>query len=415
MLVDPRVRLRATGLEAPLLMFVFAALGSILVNVGRINALGVQEFVLKKLTFFISFFIVLYLVVSVVRTRGLVDHVVKWLVAGGAVVATFAIYEAWTGYNVFSDLGRVLPILQLTHAPELDVRGSRLRVFASGQHPIAIGVAFVMLLPFAIYLYKRFEQRRWLLAGGIIVLACFSTVSRTTILMLIVVLITFKRLRPAATKGLWKVVLPLLVVVHFALPGAIGTLHSSFFPKGGLVAEQQGGAGGRGSGRVADLGPSLAQWKRQPLLGQGFGTRVTDEGVYLNAFILDNQWLGTLLETGAMGVLSWFWLFRRFLRRVNQAAREDAGDRGWLLTALSASVLAYALAMATYDAWSFIQVTFLLFIMLGIGSVVLAQPADEPVVAAARLGLLRRVLAAREQVAGADRQAPQALPPAELA
>jgi O-antigen ligase len=202
--------------------------------------------------------------------------------------------------------------------------------------------------------------------------------------MLIVVGIVFLRLRPKETKRLWKVLLPALVVIHFALPGALGTLQESFFPEGGLVAEQQAGAGGRGSGRLADIGPSLDEWKRQFVLGQGFGTRVVDEG-RINAMILDKQWLGTLLETGAVGVLAWILLFRRFLKRVNAEARRDQSDRGWLLTALSASVLAYALAMLTYDAWSFIQVTWLLFILLGIGSVVLQQkdvvtaPAPEPV------------------------------------
>jgi hypothetical protein len=44
-------------------------------------------------------------------------------------------------------------------------------------------------------------------------------------------------------------------------------------------------------------------------------------------------------------------------------------------------VLAYALAMLTYDAWSFIQVTWLLFILLGIGSVVLQQEDLAPALA----------------------------------
>jgi polysaccharide biosynthesis protein PslJ len=376
LLVDRRVKLRSTGLEAPLVMFGFAMLGSIIVNTGRINALAVSDVVLKKLTFFFSFFLILYLIVSVARTKELIDWVVKWLVAGGAIVSGFAIYEAWTGFNIFSNLARVIPILQLAFAPEMDVRGSRLRVFASSQHPIALGVAFVMLLPLAIYLAHKYKQRRWQLCAGIIVMAAFSTVSRTTILMLIVVFIVFLRLRPKETKKLWKVLLPGLAVIHVALPGALGTLEESFFPTGGLVAEQQQGAGGRGSGRIADIGPSLDEWKRQFLLGQGFGTRVVDEG-RINAFILDDQWLGTLLETGLVGVLAWIWLFRRFLKMVNREARRDQTERGWLLTALSASVLAYALAMLTYDAWSFIQVTWLLFILLGVGAVVL-QMEDEP-------------------------------------
>jgi O-antigen ligase/polysaccharide polymerase Wzy-like membrane protein len=372
MLVDHRVRLRSSGFEAPLILFGFAMLGSVIVNTGRINALAVQDVVLKKLTFFASFFLILYLIVSVVRTRDMVDWVVKWLVAGGAIVGAFSVYEAWTGFNVFSNLQRVIPILHLEFAPEMDVRGSRLRVFGSSQHPIALGVAFAMLLPLAVYLTHKYRQKRWWLAGGIIVLAAFSTVSRTTILMLIVVFISFLRLRPTETKKLWMVILPGLMVIHFALPGALGTLHDSFFPEGGLVAEQSASAGQRGSGRIADISPSLDEWKRQFLLGQGFGTRVVDEG-RINAMILDNQWLGTLLETGLLGVIAWVWLFRRFLRRINEEARRDRTERGWLLTALSGSVLAYALGMLTYDAWSFIQVTFLLFFLLGVGAVVLQQ------------------------------------------
>ncbi|HEV8687467.1 MAG TPA: O-antigen ligase family protein [Gaiellaceae bacterium] len=372
MLVDNRVRLRSSGLEAPLVLFGFGALASIVVNTGHINALAVQDVVLKKLTFFASFYLILYLIVSVAHSRQLIDWIVKWLVAGGAIVSAFAIYEAWTGFNIFSNLQPFIPILDLAFAPELDVRGSRLRVFASAQHPIALGVAFVMLLPLAVYLAKKYRQRRWFLACGVIVLACFSTVSRTTILMLVIVFIVFLRLRPRETKRLWRVLLPGLIVVHLALPGALGTLQESFFPEGGLIAEQQAGAGGRGSGRLADVGPSLDEWKRQFVLGQGFGTRVVDEG-RINAMILDNQWLGTLLETGLVGVIAWIWLFRRFLKLVNAEARRDRSDRGWLLTALSASVLAYALAMLTYDAWSFIQVTFLLFILLGVGAVALQQ------------------------------------------
>ena len=41
-----------------------------------------------------------------------------------------------------------------------------------------------------------------------------------------------------------------------------------------MIAEQEGGQGA-GEGRVADLGPSLEQFKRKPFLGQGLGTRLT--------------------------------------------------------------------------------------------------------------------------------------------
>jgi O-antigen ligase len=162
--------------------------------------------------------------------------------------------------------------------------------------------------------------------------------------------------------------------VHFALPGTIGSLRGSFFPEGGLIEEQRLSAGQRGSGRIADLGPALRnEFVKKPVLGQGFGTRIVDKG-RANAPILDNQWLGTLLETGFVGTLAWIWVFFRTVRRFGSRAKEDASPRGWLLVCVVASTIAFAVSMFTYDAFAFIQVTFLLYIMLAFGCVLVRAP-----------------------------------------
>jgi O-antigen ligase len=192
--------------------------------------------------------------------------------------------------------------------------------------------------------------------------------------MLLVVVLTFLWLRPRQTIRLWPALLPAIVVMHFAAPGAIGSLKQAFLPAGGLLAEQQRDPGWSGSGRIADLGPALEELRANPLLGQGFGTRIVDGG---NAQILDNQWLGTLLEVGIAGTIAWIWFFVRVIRRFGKAAKRDEGARGWLLAAVAASTAAYAIGMLTYDAFSFIQVTFLLFIVIGIGAALL--PASAPV------------------------------------
>jgi hypothetical protein len=367
LLIDSRVRLRSSGFEAPLAVIAFSALGSVLVNESRISALAVQSEVLKKLTFFASFFVVFYLILSVARTRATLDFLIKVLVVGGSVVAGFSLVEYRTHYNVFNHLASFIPFLKLTEwlTKEDVARGGRLRVYASAQHPIALGAMLVMLLPLAIYLGRRYRQRRWWLVAGMLGLGALATVSRTGVMMLLVVGLVFLWLRPAATKRVWPALIPALAVVHIALPGTIGTLKDAFFPKGGLIAQQQAAAVGHG--RIADIGPSMAQFRRQPLLGQGFGTRVVD-GPHPNAFILDDQWLGSLLETGLAGVIGWVWLFRRFVRRLAQEAKEDDSERGWALVAIAAAVSAYAVGMFTYDAFSFIQVTFLLYVLLGIGA-----------------------------------------------
>ena len=110
------------------------------------------------------------------------------------------------------------------------------------------------------------------------------------------------------------------------------------------------------------------------MLGQGFGTRVVDDdGDAARANILDNQWLGTLLETGAVGFFGWAWFFVRVVRKFGAEARRDDSERGWLLASLAAGVAAFAVGMLTFDAFSFIQVTFLLFILVGLGSALLAE------------------------------------------
>ena len=366
LLIDPRVRLRASGLEAPLALFVFAVLASELVNTGRID-----PDVVKRLTFFLSFLLVFYLVVSVIRTLDGVDALLAVLVGSGAIVAALALVEARTNVNLFNRLDGYVPFLRLSDLPLVPSRGARLRVYGSAQHPIALGAVLVMLIPLSAYLARRTRRKLWWAAGTLLSLGAVATVSRTSILMLVVVGLVFLWLRPVQTKRLWPLLLPLAIVIHLALPGTIGALKQSFFPAGGLIAEQAGFAGYRGSGRVADLAPSLDQFANHPLLGLGFGTRVVDEGVLENAAILDDQWLGTLLETGILGVSSLLWLFCRAARRFGTAAKEDQSERGWLLAAIAASLTAYAVGMFTFDAFSFIQVTFVMFILLAVGAVAL--------------------------------------------
>ena len=93
----------------------------------------------------------------------------------------------------------------------------------------------------------------------------------------------------------------------------------------------------------------------------------------IRANILDNQWLGTLLELGVIGFFGWLWFFARVVRRLGKEAKEDDSDRGWLLVAIAASVAAFAVGMFTYDAFSFIQVTFLMFILVGLGAALIGE------------------------------------------
>ena len=378
LLVDRRVRLAHSVFDRLIALLVGAVLLSDVLNPGRVNSVGPN--VPKALSFFLSYVLVYYLIVSVVRDWGTIDFLLKVLVGGGTVVGAFALIERRTDYNVFNHLHTVAPFLHFEGAigaAGLERGGTRLRVYGPAEHPIALGALFVILIPLAIYLARRTAQRRWWAAALVLALGAFATVSRSAIIMLAVVALVFLRLRPRETKRLWPLVIPALAAVHVAAPGTLGSLRAAFFPKGGLIAQQSNVVAGnelRSNGRLADIGPSLHELAPNPIFGEGYGTRIVGfDEKYNNAAILDDQWLGTLLETGIVGFFAWLWIFCRCVRRLSREAREDDSERGWLYTGLAASIAAFGVGMTTFDAFSFTQAAFVFFILFALAGVVLSR------------------------------------------
>jgi hypothetical protein len=330
--------------------------------VDRVYA-DVSTDVLKQVLFLTSFLLAFYLIVSVIRTPEQIETILKTLVLGGAIVAVLALIERRTAYNVFDHLEGVVPGLQFDDVASDNFRSGGLRVLGSAQHPIALAALFVVLLPFSLYLVYRERRVWWFGTTAALAIAPFATVSRTAMIMEFAGLVVFALLRPLTVRRALPLMLPLLVAVHFVAPGAIGGLQSAFFPSSGLV-EDQSAFGGRVSS--ARLEPQLDVIKSQPLFGEGYGTRIT-AGPDYNARILDDQWLVTAVETGLVGVVAWVWVFGRFVRRVGGAARDDESPRGWLLTALAASIVGLAVGMLTYDTFSFVQITFVGYVLLALG------------------------------------------------
>src|SRR5690349_4528290 len=70
LLVDPRIRVRRSGLEGVLGAILAVTFASLLVNFGRVSSL--ESTVVKSLMFFLSFFALFYLIVGVVDSEGLI-------------------------------------------------------------------------------------------------------------------------------------------------------------------------------------------------------------------------------------------------------------------------------------------------------------------------------------------------------
>jgi polysaccharide biosynthesis protein PslJ len=371
--VDSRVRLHRTAFDAPLLLTFGAVFASDIVNPSRVSSLGSD--VAKSLMFFLSFVLLYYFVVSVLRNRAVLEKIVRVLTACGTVVGVAAIVERRTGYNVFYHLHSVARFLEF-RAPLGDERGGHIRVFGPAEDPIALGAALAMMIPLSYYL-ARTSNRAWWLSTVVLVLGIMGTASRTAVVMLGVIVLVLFWLQRADIVRLWPAVFPLLIVIHVATPGAIGTFRYLFNPPGGVVAEQTTLAANANpllaGGRLRLLGPSIDQASRKPLLGEGWGTRLTGFNTpNRNAPILDDAWLGTLLEIGGIGVAALVWLMVRAVRLLGRASRRAAPRDSKLYAALAASIASFAVGMLTYDAFSFVQVTFIFWTVLAVAAAALA-------------------------------------------
>jgi polysaccharide biosynthesis protein PslJ len=387
LLVDPRVRARASKFDAPLILIVIATLGSEAVNPSRVSS--TSSYVIKAIWLFATLVFAFYLIVSVVRTRAVVERLLALLVSCGCIEAIGAMYQRRSGNNIFNDLHFLLPGFQFNGGAvgTTLLRGGEVRATASAGHPIELSSSMAMLLPIAAYLAISRGQKRWWLALILLLGGDFAGGSRTGVIGLLSILIVFIWLRRRETLRCWPALIPALIVVHFVSPGSLGGIENAFFPKGGLLKQQTATFIGHGgvteqATRLSRLGPAFHEfWSHNPLFGEGYGTRVTGQlpnGKWNpadNAQILDDEWLTTFLEVGLLGFFGWIWMFARVIRRLGARAKLERGTpEGWLPVALAGSVAAFASSMATYDAFSFTQATLLLFVLMALGATILMLP-----------------------------------------
>jgi O-Antigen ligase len=380
LLVDPKVRLRRTPLDGPVALIVAASLGSVALNYGRVAPLASAVF--KGLMVFVSFIILYYFISSVVTTAAGVYLITQFFVCSVAVVAFFAIVEQRTGFNVFDHVRSVLPFLQFNGAG-VAYRYGLIRASASADHPIALGVLFAMAFPLGLAFAKS-RSPVWWAPTSLILIGVLASGSRTPFLALMTAGVALLWLRPHDVRSLLPLAIPMLIVIKIVAPGSIATLKNSFFPAAGqegVIASQHETAADPTliSGR-ANFKPRLREGMRRPLLGQGLGTRQTGfDNPLRNAPILDNQWLGTFLDIGLVGIVGWLWLFVRIVRRLGGIAKSRGSPDGLLAAGFVASIAGFAVAMFTYDSLAFIQEAVILWVLLALAATLVAvHPETRP-------------------------------------
>jgi hypothetical protein len=384
-ILSGRFAVEAGALGKPIVLLVGVGLVSVLANLTTIDQGDLGGQALKSLSYFISFLVAYLLVHSTIRNIDAIEVVLRALVLGGVLVSFSAFYELRTHYNFFAHLSHYLPILKPAHVQGhlTHVRGGRLRVVASAQHPIALGAALMMMVPLAFYLASRAraKPRRWLWIGAGLVMTAgaVATISRTVALIALAMLGTGLLLRGSRLVRYWPLLVVMFGLFHVAAPSATGHLYNAFFPKSGLSTQLNGRAGQVGSGRLADIAPGIRSLEEAPIFGHGLGTGNvrgsvidTSPGAIVDPktgapIIFDDQYMNSLVSIGILGFLGVLWFVWGGGLRLFLAARRHRGRAADLVAACAVAVIGFAAGMFTFDAFSFVQCTLLFFVVMALG------------------------------------------------
>jgi O-antigen ligase len=300
------------------------------------------------------------------RSKARLDWLLRLVVIGTALVGVIVMLQFFLGVDLavwlrppgFSIIPGGLDFIQQRSGTSIA------RVAGTAAHPIEMGVVLAIMLPPAIH-YSRFPGRHGPLpyqaATLLITFASFLTVSRSTIVAIVVagliLLPTWHRgLRRRALAAATAVVVAVLV----AAPGLVGTLVGLFANAGSDSSFLH---------RINDYGAAAHFIAGSPFVGRGIGTWIPTNGYGSLAqpnFFIDNSYLLTFLEMGAVGVLSLVLLFavgigvaRGARRRSADPATRDLGQ------SLAASIAVAMVTTFTYDSLSFPMATGITFLLMG--------------------------------------------------
>jgi hypothetical protein len=285
-------------------------------------------------------------------------RVVRVLCWGGAFCGVLAALQYAVSLDLVQYLRELPGFTQNHDNPATVARGSLRRATGTAITPIELGVVAGMLIPLACYLgiydTARSTMRRWapaaLIAAGI-----GTSVSRSAIIAVAAALGVLVLLLPPVRRLGVLCALPFALAATFmSAHGLIGTL-ATFFAAGSSDSSIEY--------RLHDYPVAERLWNQAPWFGHGGGTYLPVNP--LDFF--DNQYLGTLVDLGAVGLLALVVLFLApaviawFAR-----SRTNDSELQILCAALAGAGLAAAFCSVTFDSLGFPMFTNVYALVVGL-------------------------------------------------
>jgi hypothetical protein len=272
-------------------------------------------------------------------------RVVRVLCWGGAFCGFVAVLQYWIGFDLAHYL-RQMPGFTVNHDySAIMARGGQTRVAGTALHPIELGVVMGMLIPVAVCLglYDRDKPpiKRWA-PLALITLGVATSVSRSAILSVVVAFVILLVLLPPVQRLAALAALPVAMGgIFMSAHGLIGTLASFFAGASNDPSIQY---------RTHDYPLAERLWQSAPFLGRGPGTWIPADS--LNIF--DNQYLGTIVEQGSVGLVALVVLLLGPAIAALTARRRSASpDVRLLCAAVAGAGAAATVSSLTFDSLSF--------------------------------------------------------------
>lgn len=301
---------------------------------------------------FIGLIGVLLLTVDGITDRQRLDTFLRRLSIAGAGLALVGLLQ-FIGIDVSGVFD--LPLLN-DHAgfQEVQDRSGLRRVSGTAGHPIEFGVVLAVVFPLAVH-YAMYARRLRVLAWLpvlLIAMAIPMAVSRSGTLALAVTFGAMWLTWPIRRRITAAVVaVGLAGAMRFVIPGLLGTIKSLFTNLGNDDSV---------AGRTSDYEMVGRFLSDSPFVGRGVGTLLPDRYI-----LLDNQYLGTLIEMGIIGTVLLVALFFVAFFCARGARRGADDETRSLGQALAGSVLATAITAGTFDLLGFTMVAGVTMLLLG--------------------------------------------------
>ena len=371
--------LARTWVSVAIFLFVAVATASILLNIDLIEQTGVMNEGVKRLAVLVSYAVFFILAATSLRKTEL--RAFGSLVVSLAVLTALGtIVEYRTDFNIFYYVGQKLAIGGIAVlSPEAAVSqaGSELtshsrQIIGPAEHGLAVCTMMAFALPIAIIrLLETHGSRKLIWAGatGLILAASLATLRKTGLILPVVVVAVLFMYRPMPMLRVFVPVgLVLIILIQLLAPSALSTVASELAPENNETNIST-------RGRLQDYGAVRPNVLTRPALGQGFGTYLHQTNRYL-----DNEYLKRLLETGALGVLSYLFMVIAVMMVAHRSIASRDPIRAGPALAASAGACAYGVAGLLYDEFFFPQAPYLFFFAAAI-VVVAYVPKRAPVAA----------------------------------